>query len=98
MNKKLNLSLKDALIKKAMGYTAEETVDELAPEPFTGELKIVKRKVTTKHIPPDLTAAKLLFEVTGDKTFDLSALSDEQLLAEKNRLEKLREKNAQKMQ
>lgn len=93
MTRKLDKSLKDALIKKATGYTAEESVDELSVDPETNEMKIVKRKITKKHVPPDLSAAKLLYEITGDKKFDLSAMSDEQLEEEKNRLEELLRSN-----
>ena len=45
-----------ALLKKALGYTVEEAVEEYA---WDGEeLRPVKRKVSTRHLPPELTAAK----------------------------------------
>lgn len=82
----LKKSLKDALIKKATGYVAEECVEEFLPDKDSGEMKIVKRKITTKQVPPDLTAVKLLCDITGEKPFDFSAMCDEELLAEKQRL------------
>ena len=82
-------SLKDALVKKAVGYLTEECVDEFLPDKDSGEMKIVKRKITTKHVPPDLTAVKLLCEITGEKPFDFSAMDDNELLAEHEKLLKL---------
>ena len=49
---------------------------------------MTKRKVTTKNVPPDISAAKLLLELEeeGEKKYDLSFLSDEELRREKERL------------
>lgn len=44
-------------------------------------MKLVKRRETKKDVPPDLKAVKLLLEEK-----DYSALSDEELEAEKRRL------------
>ena len=49
-----------------------------------GEYKLVKRKVTTREIPPDIKAVKLLLDGGNDEDF-----SDEELEAEKQRLLKL---------
>ena len=86
MTKNVQQKLTDALIKKAVGYVSKEWVDELVPDPDTLEMKIVRRKVTKKQVAPDLNAAKLLFEITGDKTFDLYAMSDEQLHEQRQKL------------
>ena len=86
MTKNTRQKLKDALIKKAVGYVSKEWVDELVVDPDTQEMKIVKRKVTKKQIAPDLSAAKLLFEITGDKTYDLSSMSDDDLQNERQKL------------
>lgn len=74
-DKKLN----DAIMKVALGYSVEEVTEEYGVE--NGELKLVKRRETKKDIPPDLKAMKLLLD---DK--DYSALSDEELEAEKQKL------------
>ena len=74
-DKKLN----DAILKVALGYSVEEVTEEYGVE--DGELKLVKRRETKKDIPPDLKAMKLLLD---DK--DYSALSDEELEAEKQKL------------
>lgn len=68
-----------AVFKRACGYSAKETVEEYAV--VDGSLELVKRKITTKDVPPDMTAAKMVMESGG-----MSELTDEQLEAEKNRL------------
>lgn len=85
MKKIENGEVKDALIKCATGLSANETVEEFTVE--NGELKLVKRKVTTRDIPPDIKAVKLLMD-GGDET-----LSDEELEAERERLIKLLKEN-----
>ncbi len=49
-----------------------------------GEYKLVKRKVTTREIPPDIKAVKLLLDGGNYEAF-----SDEELEEEKQRLLKL---------
>ena len=71
--------LNEAIMKVALGYSVEEVTEEYGVE--NGELKLVKRRETKKDIPPDLKAMKLLLD---DK--DYSALSDEELEAEKQKL------------
>ncbi len=53
-----------------------------------GEYKLVKRKVTTREIPPDIKAVKLLLDGGNDEAF-----SDEELEEEKQRLLKLLKEN-----
>ena len=84
--KSINQKLKEALVKKAVGYLSKEWVDELAVDKETGEMTVVKRKVTKKQVPPDLSAAKLLFEITGEKQFDLASMSDDDLQNERQNL------------
>ena len=69
----------DAVVKRACGYEAKETVEEYAV--VDGSLELVKRKVTTKDVPPDIAAAKMIID--GG---DVSDLSDEQLEQERKRL------------
>ena len=71
--------VKKAILKLALGYSLEEVTEEYGVE--DGELKLVKRRETKKDVPPDLKAVKLLLEEK-----DYSALSDEELEAEKRRL------------
>lgn len=49
---------------------------------------MVKRKVVSKNVPPDVSAAKLLMEIKECDN-DLTAFSDEELESEKMRLIKI---------
>ncbi len=71
--------IKGALKKCAVGFGTSEVVEEFCME--DGELKLVKKKVTKKDVPPDIKAVKLLMDGGG-----ISDLSDEELEAEKLRL------------
>ena len=74
--------VKKALIKCATGLSASETVEEFAVQ--DGELKLVKKKVTRRDIPPDIKAVKMLMEEGG-----VDSLSIEELEEEKKNLLKL---------
>lgn len=76
---------KNALIKKALGYDATEVVEEYVSGE-EGEIKLTKKKVTKKNVPPDLTAIKLLM---GEDSLALSEMTDEELEKEKERLLKM---------
>ena len=82
--------------QKAVGYVAKEWVDEFVADKETGEMTVVKRKVTKKQVPPDLNAAKLLFELTGEKQFDIASMSDEDLQNERQKLLDILEENNDK--
>ena len=72
--------IKGALLERALGYDADEVVEEYGF--YEGEAVLVKRKVTKKRVPPDIQAAKMLL----DGAPPLTSLSDEQLQKEKERL------------
>lgn len=76
--------LKTALIKKALGYDATETVEEYVEQ--EGEIKLSKKKITKKNVPPDITAIKMLLDGSQD---DLTKATDEELEKEKRRLLRL---------
>lgn len=80
----LNDKLKESLIKKATGYKVKESVYEYGMN--EDEIKLVKKKVSTKYYPPDLTAINILL---NEKQTDLKNLTNEELEEEKNRLLKL---------
>ncbi|MDE6442544.1 MAG: hypothetical protein K2L12_07340 [Clostridia bacterium] len=71
--------LMGALKKCAVGFGASEVVEEFTVE--DGELKLVKKKVTRRDIPPDLKAVKLLMEESNP-----CSLTDDELENEKQRL------------
>lgn len=68
-----------ALKKCAVGLKTREVVEEFSME--DGELRLVKKKVTERDIPPDIKAVKLLLD--GN---DTCGLSDEELEEEKAKL------------
>lgn len=77
--------LECALIKKALGYDCTETVEEYAGDE-QGEVRLLKKKVTIKNVPPDMTALKILLDERQKNVCDMT---DEQLEQEKARLIKL---------
>lgn len=76
--------IKGALKKCAIGFGTSEVVEEFSVE--DGELKLVKKKVTKRDIPPDIKAVKMLMDESG-----LDGLSDEELEAEREKLLKILE-------
>ena len=71
-----------ALKKCAVGLETNEVVEEYDAK--DGELRLVKRKVTKRDIPPDIKAVKMLMEEGG-----VDGLSVEELEEEKRNLLKL---------
>lgn len=74
--------IKSVLIKKALGYDSTETVEEYV-NGEEGEIKLSKRKVTVKAVPPDMAALKILID---DGAVSVDKMTDEELEAEKQRL------------
>lgn len=73
--------IKQALLKRAIGFDAKEVIEE-----YVGGddgVKLTKKKVTYKFVPPDVTALKILID---DSEQDLGQLTEEQLQKEKERL------------
>lgn len=79
--------LKKALMKKALGYDTQEVVMEYALDE-NGQARLTKKKVTKKHVSPDITAMRVLFEKFsgGDLAEQIRNMSDEELQAERARL------------
>lgn len=80
--KNLNEKLNEALVKKAMGYSVKECVCEYGM--CDDELKLVKKKVSKKYYPPDISAINIL--IGNNSKSDYESMTDEQLEQEKNRL------------
>lgn len=81
--------LEKALLKKALGYEANEVVEEYSVGE-DGSSILTKRKITKKHVSPDIPAAKILLTHYGARNAkDYASLSDEDLYKEKMRLIKL---------
>ena len=75
----MNDDILKAVRRRATGYEATETVEEYSV--VDGSLELVKKRVTVKDVPPDISAAKLLLDEGG-----VEELSDEQLESERTRL------------
>lgn len=75
-------SVKEALTKCAVGLSASEVIEEFTVE--DGELKLVKKKVTKREIPPDIKAVKMLLDSEG-----VGGATDEELAAERENLIKM---------
>ena len=80
--------LEKALIKKVLGYDATEVIEEYSGGE-DGEVKLLKKKVTVKNVPPDMTALKLLLD---EKQMSVTEMTDEELEQERLRLLQLLEK------
>ena len=68
------LLIKSAL-KKAAGYEAVETQEEYSL--VEGDMTLVKRRITRKDVPPDITAIKLLLGDGGDEPVTMEELERE---------------------
>lgn len=73
--------IEKALLKKAFGYNYKEVIEEYSVDE-DGQ-KLTKRKVTTKNVPPDISAVKfLLEELNQNSDIDYCDLTDDELKAE----------------
>lgn len=77
--------IKKALLKKALGYNADEIVEEYAID--NGQPVLLKKKITKKHYSPDISAVKVLL-TKYYKTYEekIAQMSDEELFEEEKRL------------
>lgn len=74
--------IEDALLKVALGCRLEESTEEYAE--VDGQMKLLKRKLTKKDVPPDLKAVQLLLSENGGGA--PQTMTDEELEAERARL------------
>ena len=81
----LNSDIREALLKKALGYSVSEVSEEYG---MVGDkLQVIKKKINTKIYPPDLDAIELALGDTSDNDDQMySNYTDEELLEEKNNL------------
>ena len=82
--------IENALLKKAIGYDCDEIIEEYVIDD-EGNSKLSKKKITKKHISPDIPAAKILLEQYANENLDskYENMTDEQLKQEKIKLLKL---------
>ncbi|MCQ2387808.1 MAG: hypothetical protein MJ066_05140 [Clostridia bacterium] len=79
---KKNKKIQSALLKRAVGYDLTESVEEFVYSD-EGEYKLTKKKVTTKNVPPDLDALKILM---NNNEQSVESMTNEELLEERERL------------
>ena len=79
--------VKSALKKRALGYDSTEVTEEYT-EGEDGSVRLIKRKVVSKNVPPDVSAVKLLIDIKSVDD-DITLLTDEELEKEKLRLIKM---------
>ena len=77
--------IKQALLKKALGYESDEVVEEYSTDE-NGKPVLSKRKITKKFNPPDINALRFLFEQSELSVDEIEKMTDKQLLQEKERL------------
>ena len=87
--KKLDKDIEKALIKKALGYTQEETVEEYSK--VDDDIVLSKKKVTKKEVAPDMTAIKFLMTVKDISDKEISKMSTKELLEEREKYRKILE-------
>ena len=76
----MNEEIEKAVFRRAVGYDIQEITEE-----YSGDNELVKRKVSSKHYPPDMTAVKTMLELGTDGD-ELKKMSDSQLKELKKRL------------
>lgn len=76
--------IKQALLKKALGFETDEIVEEYGSDE-NGKPILCKRKITKKFNPPDVSALKFLLE-HADCSDDYFNMTDGELIKEKERL------------
>ena len=68
-----------ALTKKALGYEVQEIIEEYSVDENNNE-RLMKKKVTTKSVPPDITAVKVILELENlNNNLSFKDLTDEEL-------------------
>ena len=86
---KFKEKIQKSLIKKALGYRYNEVIEEYSIGD-DGE-KLTKRKVTTKDVPPDMSAVKILLDSINVEHNDFESMTDEELKVEIEKTIKLLE-------
>lgn len=82
MNSEIHKKIKKALTKKAVGYETKEVVEEYQDD--EGVLKLTKKRVTKKHVPPDAQAARIVLGAMEETPIE--NMTDPELEAERLRL------------
>lgn len=81
--KPISSDVRDALIKKALGYEVKEVTEEYSM--VDKDLVLIKKKINTKVYPPDLDAIEMALSESGTDR-EYSNMSDDALVAEQIKL------------
>ena len=76
--------LNKVLVKRALGYSYKEVIEEYQQD--GDDLKLIKKKVSKKIVPPDINAVKILLDKNNEDELCFDAISDEELLKMKEEL------------
>ncbi len=76
--------IKDAIMKKALGYQVQEVTEEYTM--VENELVVTKKKINTKLCPPDLEAIQLALQDKTSVEDNLASLTDEELIEREEKL------------
>ena len=87
--KKIDKDIEKALIKKALGYTQEEMVEEYAK--VDDDIVLSKMKITKKDVPPDMNAIKFLMTVKDISNKDIKNMSLKELESEREKYKQILE-------
>lgn len=68
------------------GLTTTETTTEYSLDEETNKLKVVKKKVQEKNLPPNADLIKLIYQQVVETKTNYEKLTDEELEIEKQRL------------
>lgn len=88
MKKKQLKRIKEILLKLAEGFDYTETVEEYAPSKEDGSMELVKRKITTHYVVPDMLAIKMLVSDGEQNSSTISQMTDLELIELKEKLAK----------
>lgn len=69
--------LNKVLVKRALGYSYKEVIEEYQQD--GDDLKLIKKKVSKKIVPPDINAVKILLDKNNEDELCFDSLSDEEL-------------------
>ena len=69
-----------------MGYDFEESVEEFSVDDENGNYKPCKKRISKKHMPPDIPALKALLLLSDENKNKYDEMTEEELLAERARL------------
>lgn len=74
------------LKQSILGTTAKETTTEFVLDEETNKMKVVKKKVSEKFMPPNSDIIKLFYQHYFGENLDYEKLTDDELILEKQRL------------